>query len=166
MRNYFDAFGLPTQFMLDQNELKLKYLALQNILHPDRYAHASEREKLLALQKSTELNDAFNTLKSDLSRMLHLLNLSGVEIDDAKTTQDMDFLMQQMQLREQLDSASSAEALQTLQNTNTASLAQLAEQFDQAMQSNETAVAVSAYQKALFFSKLGQQITGKLKTTA
>ncbi|MDY7026429.1 MAG: Fe-S protein assembly co-chaperone HscB, partial [Pseudomonadota bacterium] len=63
MRNYFDAFGLPTQFMLDQNELKQKYLALQNILHPDRYAHASEREKLLALQKSTELNDAFNTLK-------------------------------------------------------------------------------------------------------
>jgi molecular chaperone HscB len=80
-----------------------RYRALQHALHPDRYAAAGDREKRLSMQASTRVNEAFQTLKDPLERARYLLSLhTGETGGDNETTQDMAFLMEQMELRETL----------------------------------------------------------------
>ena len=63
---------------------------------------SSPSEQLTAMQKSTEINDAYQTLKDGCLRAEYLLVIAGYDIELQKTLQDTDFLMQQMQLRETL----------------------------------------------------------------
>ena len=62
----------------------------------------SDQQRLLAIQKSTEINDAYQTLKSSCLRAEYLLQLSGYDIELQKTLQDTAFLMEQMTLREKI----------------------------------------------------------------
>ena len=64
----------------------------------------SDAERLVAMQKSTEINDAYQTLKESCLRAEYLLVLAGYDIELQKTLQDTDFLIQQMQWRETLTS--------------------------------------------------------------
>ncbi len=102
-QNHFELFGLPVAFDIDAQQLAERYRELQRILHPDRYANASDRERRLSIQHAAQVNDAFQTLKSSLRRARYLLQLQGVEFDDEKETHlDPAFLMEQMELREAL----------------------------------------------------------------
>ena len=108
-KNYFDLFGLPVGFVLDTGELSDRYRELQRVVHPDRYANASEQEKRLALQQATQVNEAFEALRDPLRRAIYLLQLQGVDTNqETATTRDSDFLMQQMELREALADVRSA----------------------------------------------------------
>lgn len=102
--NYFELFTLPFQFEVDLNKMNEVYRELQREVHPDKFANADEHSKLLAVQKSAEVNDGFETLKHPLSRAEYMLTIQGVDIQiEQKTLQDPGFLMQQMELREQLE---------------------------------------------------------------
>jgi len=101
--NYFELYSLKPAFAVDLTRLALTYQQLQQLTHPDKFATASEQEKLLAVQKNAQVNDAYHVLKSPLSRAEYLLELQGVELQhEQKTMQDTGFLMQQMEWREQL----------------------------------------------------------------
>jgi molecular chaperone HscB len=108
-QNHFRLFGLPEQFALDLDDLSERYLRLRQTVHPDLYATAGEREKRLSLQASTQVNEAYQTLKDPLARARYLLTLlTGGQGDDQETTKDMAFLMEQMELREALAAAREA----------------------------------------------------------
>ena len=66
--NYFQLFGLEIEFIIDLPKLSTLYQALQKKVHPDRFAHASSQEQMLAVKKSTLVNDAYQTLKNPLKR--------------------------------------------------------------------------------------------------
>lgn len=101
--NYFTLFQLPLAFELDSVLLSQRYQKLQQLTHPDKFATASESEKLLAVQKNAQVNDGYQVLKSPLSRAEHILNLRGMELaHEQQTMQDNAFLMQQMEWREAL----------------------------------------------------------------
>lgn len=102
-KNYFDLFGLPVAFLLDSSALAERYREVQKVVHPDRYASSSEAEQRLALQQSTRVNEAYETLCDPLKRATYLLELNGVDSNaETATTRDGAFLMQQMELREAL----------------------------------------------------------------
>lgn len=101
--NYFQIFGLEADFDIDLSALSEVYQTLQKAVHPDRFAHTSQQEQLVALKKSTLINDAYQTLKLPLKRAEYLLTLRNVELPNEQTTfQDPMFLMRQMELREML----------------------------------------------------------------
>ncbi len=101
--NYFELFGLEAKFSIDLAELSATFQALQKTVHPDRFAHSSSQEQLLAVQKSAEINDAYQTLKQPISRGEYLLTLRGTELpSEQQSFQDVSFLMEQMELREML----------------------------------------------------------------
>lgn len=80
------------------------YRELQKQYHPDKFVMLSDKERLVAMQKSIEINDAYQTLKNSCSRAQYLLLLAGVDIElEQRTLQDTDFLMQQMMWREQIE---------------------------------------------------------------
>lgn len=98
--NYFDLFSIPATFSIDLQSISETYRNLQKQYHPDKFVMSSDSERLAAMQKSTEINDAYQTLKNSCLRAEHLLTLSGYDIELQKTLQDSDFLIQQMQWRE------------------------------------------------------------------
>ncbi|PCJ17372.1 MAG: Fe-S protein assembly co-chaperone HscB [Gammaproteobacteria bacterium] len=106
-QNYFELFQLPIAYQVDSHRLNDAYRELQTQIHPDRYAQGSEAEKLSSVQASSFVNEAYQTLKSSVSRARYLVELAGVAIDlSATTIADGAFLMQQMELREELEDAS------------------------------------------------------------
>ena len=105
MLNPFEIFDLPVDFQLDLQALNARYLELQKTLHPDNFASNSAAEQRIAMQKSTEVNDALKTLKDPILRAEAIIVLNTGEQQDLeqKSTQDVAFLMQQLQWREQLE---------------------------------------------------------------
>jgi molecular chaperone HscB len=99
---HFELFGIPRSFEVDMEELSLRYRDLQRTVHPDRFANASEQEKRLSLQQTALINEAFQALKAPLPRARYLLQLNGINLDDNDTAMDPGFLMEQMELREEL----------------------------------------------------------------
>lgn len=107
-QNYFELFGVPEGFEMDSETLALRYRDLQRALHPDRFAGASDRERRLSVQQTARINEAFRTLKDPLARARYLLELRGRSLDDTDTAMDPGFLMEQMELREELGAVEDA----------------------------------------------------------
>jgi molecular chaperone HscB len=108
MRTFFDVLGVPRAFHLDGRELEARYLALSRELHPDRHVRKTPRERLLAVTRTTELNDAYRALKRDIPRAEYLLKLEGLDVADEKSSSvktDRALLMDMMELNEQLSEA-------------------------------------------------------------
>jgi len=107
--NYFELFALVPSYEISQTDLKAKYLELQRAVHPDKFANSSERERLIAVQKTALINDAFSILSANDSRAQYLLELSGIELaHETQTLKDPTFLIQQMELRESLEEITAA----------------------------------------------------------
>ena len=100
IQNYFELFNLPEKFQIDSVKLQENYRSIQKEIHPDRFATSTENEKTQSMIKSTQVNDAYQTLKSTTKRAKYILSLhKSVE----KITLPPDFLMQQMEWEEHLE---------------------------------------------------------------
>lgn len=105
MNNPFTLFDLPVQFQLDNAQLSERYLALQKQLHPDNFAHKSSAEQLEAVQKSADVNEALNILKDPILRAEAMIEIHTGEAKnlEEKSMRDVDFLMQQLEWHEKLE---------------------------------------------------------------
>lgn len=116
MVNHFELFELPQQFALDAGALEQAYRQAQSVIHPDRYAHAGETERRLAVQMSAQVNEAYRTLKSPVERARYLLSLQGHDaFDESDTHMPGEFLLAQMERREALGEARGAGDVEDLE---------------------------------------------------
>ncbi len=105
-QNHFSLFGLPRTFVLDGTALEAAYRGLQSQFHPDRAAILPDANKRQALQAATHINEAFQMLRSPLSRGRYLLKLAGVDTqEETNTSMPVPFLLQQMEWRESVADA-------------------------------------------------------------
>lgn len=133
-KNYFAIFNLPVTFNIDLNAVAGLYRELQKAVHPDRFASGSDLERRLAMQKTSLINQAFQTLKDPVARAQYMLQLQGVETNtETDTTMDAGFLMEQMEIREAIaevrDQPDPLAVLDKLSSKLRATLEQLAQQF-------------------------------------
>jgi molecular chaperone HscB len=84
--DYFTFFGLPFRLNLEPEKLEREFYALSRHLHPDINAINSDREQQWSLEKSSQLNDAYRTLKDPISRTEYLLRLQGVQLEEQSKT--------------------------------------------------------------------------------
>ena len=102
--DYFTLFGLPVSYTLSQEQLAVRYQDLQRQYHPDKFASASAAEQLASVQQSATINLAWQTLRHPLTRAEYLLSLHGYDLaSEQHTVRDTAFLMEQLELREELD---------------------------------------------------------------
>ncbi len=80
--DYFAFFGLPYKLSLDTAQLERDFYALSRKLHPDINARADGPEQEWSLEKTSQLNDAYRTLKDPISRTEYLLRLQGVQLEE------------------------------------------------------------------------------------
>lgn len=102
--NYFELFKFSPAFDIDTAVLAERYRELQRAVHPDKFAHDTEQQKLLSVQRTAQVNDGYQTLKDPIRRAEHMLSLRGIDLSHETTTvKDTIFLMQQMEWREALE---------------------------------------------------------------
>jgi len=80
--DFFSFFGLPRLLELDEAALEHEFYALSRKLHPDVYSRATAREQAWSLEKTSQLNDAYRTLKDPISRTEYLLMLEGIQLEE------------------------------------------------------------------------------------
>ena len=167
---YFSLFGLEPRFDIDLTQLHGQYQQLQKAVHPDHHANASESEKLLWVQKASEINDAYQTLKHPLSRAEYMVAQHGFDVrHEQQTIRDGMFLMQQMELREELEELENADDVETALDDFYDDVKRLVEEytdsFIQQFGANEFEQAAMAVRKLRFIYKLkeeAQQLEDKL----
>ncbi len=110
--DHFARLGIPVSFDVDRAALERGYFGFQRIVHPDRFAAKSPREKALSQAHAVAVNDAWEALRDPLSRAAYLLKLRGMPLpSDDQTVNDPELLMAALEDREALDEARSAAEL-------------------------------------------------------
>ncbi len=158
MRNHFELFDLPASWQIDEQRLAERYRELQREVHPDRFAHASDHERRMSLELASQVNEGYRVLRDPVARALYLLELRGIaRPGDAETINDSMFLMQQLELREELDEARGDEAvLEAFVARMQQTLLEQGDRFAQQLEQGPLA-AVTTVQRMQFFQRLQQQ---------
>ncbi len=168
-QTHFALLDLPEKFALDLSELERCYREKVGELHPDRHAASDEATRRLALQASTQVNEAWQTLKNPLNRARYLLKLRGVDTQEhTNTAMPIDFLMNQMEWREAIEEASSSQNLDRLEELSRELRAEI-----EAHESNLGALidtehnypaAALSVRKLRFLEKLEEEISDAIET--
>jgi molecular chaperone HscB len=164
--NYFQLFGIENSFDIDLQNLSSSYQALQKAVHPDKFAHASEQEQRIAVQKSAQINDAYQTLKNPLQRAEYILVERGVDMPNEQSSfSDTSFLMHQMELREMLEEIKFSDdvdsALFEAQQVLSTEFQQLSKIMQAQISENSEASNISAcdnLRKLKFYQKLNIEV--------
>lgn len=108
--NAFEIFGLPTHFKINKEQLKRTYRILMKDLHPDRFQHNNDtnhqEQNNNNDQIANEINAAYDILKKPHTRSTLLLEILGIplqEKEDGAKLVGMEFLMEIMSYREEID---------------------------------------------------------------
>ena len=106
-KTYFSLLDLPARFSVDLADLEQRYREKSRNWHPDRFSRAPASERAAVLQRATELNEAYRTLRSDSKRAAYLLKLHGIDVSDERQKPALDpaFLGEILELREELADA-------------------------------------------------------------
>ncbi|HEV2340460.1 MAG TPA: Fe-S protein assembly co-chaperone HscB [Candidatus Acidoferrales bacterium] len=102
--DYFSFFALPRKLQINEAELEQRFHQLSWKLHPDNFVKATDYERNLALERSSELNDAYRTLRDPVSRVEYLLLRAGVRKEGTTKQQAPPELLEEVfELNESLD---------------------------------------------------------------
>jgi molecular chaperone HscB len=102
--DYFGLFEVPRKLGIEMKGLEAKFLQLSWKLHPDNFVNASEQERDLSLKRSSELNDAYRTLRDPVSRTEYLLAIEGMRKEgENKQNVPPELLEEVFALNESLD---------------------------------------------------------------
>src|SRR5260370_3212807 len=109
--DYFALFEMPRKLWIEMSGLEQKFLQLSWKLHPDNFVNASERERELSLKRSSELNDAYRTLRDPVARVEYLLGIEGTRKEGEHKQQSPPALLEEVfELNESLDELREAKA--------------------------------------------------------
>ena len=104
--NYFELFDIPVSLTIDKTKLTKKYFELQKKYHPDFFTQNNEAEQDEALEKSSAINKALKIFQNKDSTIKYVLQLKGLLEEEEKYQLPPDFLMEVMELNEQLSTDS------------------------------------------------------------
>ena len=163
-QNYFELFGMQPSFQLDLETLSENQTRLQANFHPDRFVNSSERERRMSVQMMALINEAGKTLKNPVSRGAYLLKMNGVELaDESQTTSDMDFLMEQMALREEMDACRDADngldRTEEIESKLKSRAQEIAADFSSSFIAGDWQQALEHNRKMQFIQRLQQQLS-------
>jgi molecular chaperone HscB len=162
-RNHFELFDLTPSYSLDSERLESSYKELQSLVHPDRYAQAADAERRASMQWTTRVNEAYSTLKDPVQRAKYLLELYGVDVGfETNTRMPTDFLMQQLETREQLEEALNKKDsgfLDSLRNSLSGKRKNLEAQIGESIDARKDYPgAVDLVRKLMFLQKIDDEI--------
>ncbi len=162
----FELFGVPARFAQDAASLDARWKELQRQVHPDKFATQGAAAQRVAMQWSARINEAYRRLKDPLKRAAYLCELHGAPIDaESNTAMPAEFLMQQMELREQLDEADTAEDLLQIEQTSASLLQETLQRVERLADTEQDwGGAAQSVRGLMFLDKLSSDVARKRET--
>ncbi|OUM00520.1 Fe-S protein assembly co-chaperone HscB [Variovorax sp. JS1663] len=159
----FELFAVPATFAQDRAALDARWKELQREAHPDRFAAQGAAAQRVAMQWSVRINEAYQRLKDPIKRASYLCALSGHPIDAEKNTaMPPDFLMQQMEWREELDEAEDTAAIDRLRTEVEAGRARALSSLDWLIdEKGDHAGAAKQVRALMFIERFAEDIEAK-----
>ncbi len=162
-QSHFELFALPERYAVDREALDTRYRELQREVHPDRFASAGDQARRISMQRAAQVNEAYQTLRDPLRRARYLLERRGHTIDDQQTSAgDPVFLMQQMELREEMGEVRGAAdplaALDALLTRVRGSIGELEAGLEAALDGDDYENALELVTKMQFHARLESEL--------
>ncbi|RYX97414.1 MAG: Fe-S protein assembly co-chaperone HscB [Comamonadaceae bacterium] len=160
----FELFGVPAQFVQERAALDARWKELQREAHPDKFAAQGPAAQRVAMQWSVRINEAYQRLKDPLRRASYLCELNGAPIQaENNTAMPAEFLMQQMQWREDLDDADSVAAMDVIADeaaeTGRAQLAKIQQALDV---DHDFAAAAQHIRSLMFIERFASEVDARI----
>lgn len=154
---------MPHDFDLGIKKLEVEYFSLQMKLHPDRFSQKSEKEKMVSMQQSVSVNEAFETLKKPLSRAEYMLKLQGVIVNADNSTHkpSQEILLESMETRERLMEANSPDEIRSLTIETTDAKFSAIDSIKQNFTHGKLEEAAQNTIKLRYLEKLSEEIKAK-----
>jgi molecular chaperone HscB len=163
--NYFELFEIPVSLKVDKSRLALKYFELQKKYHPDFFTHAGEEEKAAVLEKSSMINKAFKTFQNPDETIKYVLLQKGLMQEEEKYELPPDFLMEMMELNEELTDNGSVpdETLAGIENGLYEKVSAIIENYAEGITAKEAMLQVKDY---YYKKKYLQRIRERIRNIA
>ncbi|KAH8100721.1 hypothetical protein BXZ70DRAFT_1008209 [Cristinia sonorae] len=119
--SYHEVMGFnyqPNPFQLDHSTLRARFLALQRLVHPDRWAVKSPTSGEIAARVSEAVNTINSHLSNPFLRTAYILQREGVASESESILDDPDVVMEVMEVREALEEAESEEEVERIRLQN------------------------------------------------
>ncbi|HEX8332872.1 MAG TPA: Fe-S protein assembly co-chaperone HscB [Segetibacter sp.] len=100
--NYFDLYNIPVSLKPNQQEIKKKFYELSRKYHPDFASQGTEDEQAEALEKSSLVNKAYKTFNNPDDTIKYVLQSMELLEEEEKYQLPPEFLMEVIELNEQL----------------------------------------------------------------
>lgn len=100
--NYFELYGLPVLMKVDASEIRQKFYELSRKYHPDFYTQEDDVFQTDVLEKSADVNRAFKVFQNTDDTIKYVLQLKQLIHDEEKYELDPEFLMEVMEINENL----------------------------------------------------------------
>ena len=158
--NYFELFDIPVALKTDKSTLAKKYFELQKQYHPDFYTQAGESEQADALEKSSVINKALQVLKNEDETIKYVLQQKGLLEEEEKYSLPPDFLMEVMDLNENL-SEHSILAITNFEQDIYEKVKDIIDQYDDNTTTTEALLKVKEYYyKKKYLQRILDRISG------
>lgn len=148
----FELFDLAPCFAQDSAAIDARWKELQREVHPDKFSTEGAAAQRVAMQWSVRINEAYRRLKDPLKRAAYLCELHGEPVNaENNTAMASDFLLQQMQWREELEDAAGMDELERLTRQVASARQQLLQQCAQLLDEKQDYKAAVQQVRALMF---------------
>lgn len=159
--NFFKLFPKSTSsnlFVVNSQKLRKEYRSLQQIYHPDKETHESSTKNDEI--DSQLLNKAYTTLKNPLTRAQYILQLNGIDVsNESLKTNDNFFLMEILEIHDNLENATSKEEIETIRKDNEFKINEINNQLTQFFDANEFEKAKELVIKLKYYTNIQHAIS-------
>jgi molecular chaperone HscB len=161
----FEVLGLEPVMRLQRDVLERAFHELSRKVHPDRFGQHGSMERRLALEQTTVVNEAYRTLRRPRTRAEHLMALRGRTIGgEAARLEDPEFLMEMLELSEQLQDARAPAVIEPLRRDvagrQRAHVEALERFFDDG--EGDESAAVTRLEQLRFFERFLDEVDARL----
>lgn len=123
----------------------------------------SDEEKRISENYSALVNKAYGVLQSPLKRALHLLAIKGEKITEDQKLENPEFLMEIMELNEEVEDADTDEKLVELNKKSKQRLESLVKEISECFQKNDVKKAKEVVIKLRYYWTVGEHINKLLR---
>src|SRR5688500_5612570 len=169
--NYFELFEIPVQLVVDSSSLQKKFIELSRKYHPDYFATQSSEKQAEVLEISASLNKAWKTFQNPDETIKYVLRSKGLLEEEEKFQLPPGFLMEMMEINEQLAEAKMdgepatitdlQSTLNNLQNEIYEPVKEIVEHYKEGVTTEKELLQVKEYYfKKKYLNRIGQQLAG------
>ncbi len=167
--NYFELFDIPVALKLDPSLLSARFFQLSRETHPDYFVSAGADAQAEALDKSALLNKAWVTFRNPDETIKYVLQLKGLLEEEEKYTLPPDFLMEVMEINEQLMDSDDADvaaavsaSINRIQQEIYEPVQEIVESYQEGVTSEEALLRVKEYYyKKKYLDRIRRELAGK-----